>query len=71
MEDAFICRIATLTDMERKWEYEIRRHADDPGNWIVWKEGALANRSEGTLRKGLLRGRIWHPVQCIWRLRRS
>ena len=40
MEDTFICRIATLDDMERKWEYEIARHADDPGNWIVWKEGA-------------------------------
>ncbi len=46
MEDVFICRIATFEDMERKWEYEIERHADAPMNWIVWKEGAIANRRE-------------------------
>ena len=38
MEDAFICRIATLTDMERKWEYEIARHGDQCG---VLREEAL------------------------------
>jgi GNAT superfamily N-acetyltransferase len=60
MEDTFICRIATLEDMDRKWEYEIARHAEDPGNWIVWKKGALENRREGRTLPyyGILNGEI-------------
>ncbi|MBQ4030789.1 MAG: GNAT family N-acetyltransferase [Bacilli bacterium] len=36
----YICKIATLKDMNIKWDYEID-HADDKDNWIIWKEKAI------------------------------
>lgn len=36
----YICRIASLDDVSKKFDYEID-HADDKDNWIVWKEKTL------------------------------
>ena len=47
MTGRYICKIASLSEMERKWEYEINRHPDDQANWLVWREAALANFREG------------------------
>ena len=47
MPGQYICRIASPEDMERKWDYEISRNADDRENWIVWKNEAIANLRAG------------------------
>ncbi len=33
----FLCRVPTIEDMEKKWDYEIS-NAEDPENWIAWKK---------------------------------
>ena len=33
---SYICKIATLDEMEEKWNYEIE-HAKDKYNWKIWK----------------------------------
>ena len=43
----YICKTASPDEMERKWQYEIERHAADRANWIIWRKEALANAREG------------------------
>ncbi len=33
----YICKIATLSEMNDKWDYEIKRHPSDNA-WTTWKE---------------------------------
>ena len=47
MADHYLCKIASLDEMERKWAYEIDRNVSDRENWILWRETALANFREG------------------------
>ncbi len=47
MTDHNICKIASLDEMERKWRYEIDRHASGRENWIIWREEALENARNG------------------------
>ena len=47
MPEQYICKVASPDEMERKWDYEISRNADDRENWTIWKEEALANLREG------------------------
>ena len=55
----YICKIASLEEMEQKWDYEIARHPGDR-NWTVWKgeaiEGAGTGRSVPYV--GVLDGRV-------------
>lgn len=48
MDKKYICRIASLEEMNRKWDYEIGIHTEKE-NWIAWKgeaiEGFLSGRS--------------------------
>ena len=34
----YICKIATLDEMNEKWDYEITKNADDRKNWTLWKK---------------------------------
>lgn len=34
------CKIASLQEMDEKWNYEIARHPGE-SNWIIWKEEAI------------------------------
>lgn len=38
--EKYICKIASLDEMNEKWDYEIN-HAEDKSNWITWKEKAI------------------------------
>ena len=44
----YICKIASMEEMEQKWDYEISLHSEKE-NWIAWKaeamEGARTGRS--------------------------
>ncbi len=37
---SYICKIANLKEMNKKWDYEIE-HNEDKDNWIIWKEKAI------------------------------
>ena len=45
-DEKYICRIASLEEMNQKWDYEIRQH---PGtdNWIIWKGEAIEGFRSG------------------------
>ena len=45
-EESFVCKIASIEEMNQKWEYEISNH---PGNdnWIVWQTEAINNFQSG------------------------
>ena len=47
MAGHYLCKIASPDEMQRKWAYEIDRNVSDRGNWILWRETALANFREG------------------------
>ena len=36
--DNYICKIATLDEMNTKWDIEINKATDDKVNWITWKK---------------------------------
>lgn len=47
MAELFICKIASLQEMDMKWEYEIAQSGKDKGNWITWKKQAMENYKQG------------------------
>ena len=51
----YICRIPTIEEMNKKWDYEIE-HNDDKSNWITWKESAIdrANKKQTITYYGFL-----------------
>ena len=46
-ESKYMCRVPTRDEMERKWNAEIERNAEDRENWIVWKAMAVKNAEDG------------------------
>ncbi len=38
----YVCKIATIKDMEDKWDYEINNHPGN-NNWCIWKEENISN----------------------------
>ena len=42
----YLCKIASLEEMHRKWDDEIRRHPGEE-NWIIWKQEAISNYGAG------------------------
>lgn len=46
MTEKYVCKIATVFDMEEKWNYEIKKHKDKT-NWIVWKDEAIKRTKTG------------------------
>lgn len=39
----YLCKIASLEEMNRKWDYEIEHNINDARNWIIWKSHFLEN----------------------------
>ena len=46
MAHHYVCKIASLEEMDRKWAYEIRQHPKNE-NWIIWKQEAIRNAQAG------------------------
>ena len=38
---SFICKIASISEMNKKWDYEIENATHSKKNWIQWKQDAL------------------------------
>ena len=60
MDELLICKIASLQEMEIKWEYEIAQSGKDKENWIVWKKQSIENYKQGYTIPyyGILEGNI-------------
>ena len=56
----YLCKIASLEEMNRKWDYEIEQHVHDRKNWIIWKQHSLENFQKGLTLPyyGILDGNI-------------
>lgn len=46
MKNRYICKIASLEEMNQRWDYEINLHSEKT-NWLIWKEEAIENAREG------------------------
>ena len=42
----YICKIASMEEMEHKWDYEIAQHSEKE-NWITWKSEAIESARAG------------------------
>lgn len=56
----YLCKIASLEEVNRKWDYEIERNAHDRKNWIIWKRQFLEKLQKGDILPyyGILDGNI-------------
>lgn len=56
----YICKIASLEEMNRKWDYEIEHNVHERRNWIVWKRHSMENFQKGYILPyyGILDGNI-------------
>lgn len=56
---SYICKIATLYEMNEKWDYEID-NASDKSNWIIWKKENISRFKNKYIIPyyGLLDGKI-------------
>ncbi len=43
----YICKIATIEEMNIKWNYEIDMAEDDKDNWIIWKKKNIERFQKG------------------------
>ena len=59
MQD-YICKIATIEEMNIKWDYEISIAKNNKENWILWKEENIKNYKNGKIIPyyGILNGQI-------------
>ncbi len=44
--DSYLCKIASMEEMEQKWDYEISLHSEKD-NWIAWKSEAIGSALAG------------------------
>ncbi len=58
--DNYVCKIATLDEMNTKWDCEIAHAKDDKNNWIIWKRENIERFKKGFIIPyyGLLNGKI-------------
>ena len=58
--DNYICKIATIDEMNEKWDYEIDNATDDKENWLIWKKENLKKFKNGYIIPyyGILDGKI-------------
>ena len=56
----YVCKLATLKEMNSKWNYEINHATDDKNNWKVWKKENMERFQNGFIIPyyGLLDGKI-------------
>ncbi len=58
--DGYVCKIASLKEMNTKWDYEIEHSKDNKNNWIIWKKENIEHYQKGYLIPyyGILNGKI-------------
>lgn len=60
MAERFLCKTASIEEMDIKWDEEIARHKKDRENWVTWKKRNKENFRLGYIIPyyGILDGRI-------------
>lgn len=43
----FTCKIASLSDIEKRWDTLIKNHPDNP-NWSIWKNSTITNNQNNS-----------------------
>lgn len=63
----YICKIASLDEMEVKWNYEIQKHSND-SDWPAWREEAFERTRSGKSISyyGILNGEIISEATAIF-----
>lgn len=58
--DNYICKIASIKEMQEKWDYEISKSIQDKKNWLTWKKENINNYKKGYIIPyyGILNGII-------------
>lgn len=61
----YICKIASVDEMEAKWNYEIKNHKSS--NWKIWKAEAIerAKQGQSIAYYGILNGKIICEVTAM------
>lgn len=61
----YICKIATIDEMETKWNYEIKKHKNP--NWEIWKTESIERVKNGQsiAYYGILDGKIICEVTAM------
>ena len=56
----YVCKIATVDEMNTKWDYEINHATNDKNNWIIWKKENIERFQNGFIIPyyGVLDGKI-------------
>ncbi len=47
MAEHYICKIASIEEMDAKWDYEIAHSGEDRENWVVWKKQHIEYFKQG------------------------
>ena len=65
--DNYCCKIASLEEMNTKWDYEIAHAGEDKENWIIWKKSSIKHMLEGKSLPyyGLLNGQIISEATAV------
>ncbi len=60
MQDDYICKIATVQELDARWDVLVERYGGETDNWLIWRKGARADLLAGDaiVYFGLLGGRI-------------
>ncbi len=45
----YICKIATIDEMNKKWDYEINKATIDKDNYIIWKKDNIERFQKGLI----------------------
>ena len=63
----YVCKIASLKEMNTKWDYEIAHAGDDKENWIIWKKSSIEHMQAGKSLPyyGILDGQIISEATAI------
>ncbi len=67
MPQHFECKIASVEEMNVKWDYEIAHSGKDRENWIIWKQRNIENRKKGYIIPyyGIADGKIFCEATAI------
>ena len=63
----YVCKLATLDEMNEKWNYEIAHAEEDKDNWVTWKKSSIKHMQEGKSIPyyGILDGQIISEATAI------